>query len=262
MSRRAVVRINKAVFTREVWVEGISRAGYEVVSDIEEPRCDDALFIWHLFPRNLQEAQRFFFAGAKVFVVENGHLGNHLGLRWVSMSLSWPNGRYPSHLGRERRSYYGLNLEPWRCDSTEVLGLGQLLYQNANYTNIDYWPKFPPRGWDHTLYRICDRVRLHPAHYRNMGEAHPVSLRDDLYNAKAVVTWCSTAALKAMVMGIPVFYGYNNWIGRHGGTHISHANFNDPQHGDRDTCFDHVFASMWTVDEIRSGMAIKAYENI
>ena len=48
------------------------------------------------------------------------------------------------------------------------------------------------------------RTRPHPG---PQGVIPKVSLRDDLRNAYAAVTWGSSAGLKAIAMGVPVFHG-------------------------------------------------------
>jgi hypothetical protein len=63
-----------------------------------------------------------------------------------------------------------------------------------------------PIQWIRTAQKI-GRVRPHPGRHDN------VPLERDLARARAVVTWGSGAALKALAWGIPAFYALPSWIG-------------------------------------------------
>ena len=94
------------------------------------------------------------------------------------------------------------------------------------------------------------RIRKHPGPQYAVPE---VSLEDDLANAWAAVTWGSSAGLKAICMGVPVFHGFPNWIGASAASRIGGQRFM----GDRSPMLHRLATAMWSVDEIKSGAAFE-----
>jgi len=95
------------------------------------------------------------------------------------------------------------------------------------------WPK-------KALKRYGGRVRTHPGR-------HPgLSLEDDLANCGRVVTWGSGAAIKALLMGIPVISDMPNWVGGQDNTDCGRLDM-----------FRRLAWAQWRLSEISSGDAFK-----
>lgn len=235
---RAVVQIkDEPLYRRNAFYSGLSAHGYEVVPRIFNIQPSDCLVIWNRYGIGHIEAKRFEAVGAKVLVAENGYLGREwLGTSWYALSKNHHNGAGSwNDLGPERWDGWNVELESWREGGSEIVGLPQ--------RGIGEPGVAMPFGWCNGR---ADRCRVHP------GENKPlISLEDDLKNAKGVVTWASGAALKALVMGIPVTYGFKDWIGATASVPYPQA----PVPGDRLGMFRRLAWAMWNVDEIASGQA-------
>jgi hypothetical protein len=95
------------------------------------------------------------------------------------------------------------------------------------------------------------RIRLHP------GMNDCVPLEEDLKNASAVITWASGAAIKALLLGVPVFHSFDLWIGRK--CAASTLEFPERYFSDeaRDAMLNDVISAMWTGEEISTGVAFE-----
>lgn len=226
-------------FRRECFTEGLRAAGFDVVDRLAMPAPDDAIVIWNRKSSDDAEAKRF----THVLVAENAYIRVK---GWYALSLShhggagaWPEG------GPERWDGLGVHLHQWREGGTETVILGQRSIGELGIAS--------PRGWEEKVRRqVGGRVRPHP------GKREPgIPLERDLRNASAVVTWASSAALTALVLGIPVFYGLPHWIGAVAGRAISDFG-QEPKRDDaaRLAMFRRLAWAQSSVDEIRSGEAI------
>lgn len=222
---------------------GLRACGYAACDAIQAPRPNDILVTWNRGSWRDSEARRFEAAGARVVVAENGYLGKHWnGQKWFALALghhagagTWPDG------GSQRWDSWGVELPAWR-DGREVIFLEQRGIGEPGIAS--------PRGWEREqCARLGGRLRNHP------GANQPaVSLTDDLRDARCVVTWNSGAALLALLMGVPVFYGFPQWIGRGAARHISEFAAG-PLRGDRLSMFRRLAWAMWTDEEVRNGVA-------
>jgi hypothetical protein len=223
---------------------GLLACGYGLVDQIREPRPGDILVTWNRSNWRNNEARRFEAAGARVVVAENGYLGkNWMGHKWFALALGhhsgagwWPDG------GPQRWDSWGAEIAPWSSGGREVMFLEQRGIGEPGIAS--------PRGWEQSLLkRLGGRLRNHP------GGAQPaVSLADDLREARCVVTWNSSGALLALLMGVPVFYGFAQWIGRQAARHVSEFDAG-PSLGDRLAMFRRLAWAQWTAEEIRLGAA-------
>lgn len=202
--KRAVCLIREAlVYRRAAFISGLRSLGYEIASSLVKPTKDDVLVIWNRYGGYDETAQMFERAGARVIVVENGYLGKSwLGDRWFSMSLSQHAGGgkwFPE--GNERWDELNVPMSPWREGGSELVVLAQRGIGSPDVRS--------PDNWAEKMQRVHGgRVRPHP------GNGEPaIALDVDLANAESVATWASTAALHALLMGIPVWYDYPKWIG-------------------------------------------------
>jgi hypothetical protein len=195
--------------------EGLRAAGFELagVPRLQAPNPDDVLVIWNRYGRFNQYAETFERAGARVIVAENGFLGrDQPGGPWYSLTLGnplacgrWNMGDRESRWAEVARQM-GVGICEWRKDGAEIIILAQRGIGPQGVRQPDGWHRRIAEQLRAAGHRV--RVREHP------GETAPrVSLEDDLREARAVVTWASGAASRALLLGVPVFYGCNEWIG-------------------------------------------------
>ena len=96
---------------------------------------------------------------------------------------------------------------------------------------------------------LPNRIRNHPGMYAC------VELDVDLANAAAVYTWGSGAAIKALVMGIPVVYDFDNWIGAQAASKIGEPLKRDDRA--RRQMFERLAWAQWSLSEIEDGTAME-----
>jgi hypothetical protein len=197
------------LYRREAFEQGLRTVGYEIHGVPRDTiRADDVLVIWNRYGDGAIYADRFEAAGARVLVAENGYLGRDWrGGHWYALARNYHNGAgYWPDGGPDRWDSWGVELAPWREGGDEIVILATRSIGPPGVAE--------PHGWcaqqlDWLQQRgIKARIRQHP------GENACISLEQDLANARAVLTWGSGAALKALLLGVPVFYGFNKWIGK------------------------------------------------
>ncbi len=233
-------------YRRDAFLAGLRAAGFDVRPRIDNPTPDDVLVIWNRPALLEAEARRFEAAGAKVIVVENGYLGkNWLGQKWFAMAIGhhagagiWPNQ------GPSRWDSWGVDLAPWCTGGNETLIFAQRGIGESGIAS--------PRGWAESVQRkIGGRIRQHPGRYQP-----PVALEDDIKNASSAVTWHSAAALSALMMGVPVWYAFDQWIGADAARPLREFGA-EPLRDDarRLAMFRRLAWAMWSADEVMSGEA-------
>jgi hypothetical protein len=236
-------------YRREAFVSGLEACGYTVVDDsINEIRKDDLLVIWNRYGWMHEEAKRYELAGARVLVAENGYLGvEFAGDRWYAISRSLHNGAGQIASGSaDRWNSLGVEISPWR-GGREILVLPQRGIGPAGVAMPERWRS----DVEQRLRGLPYRVREHPGIHRC------VPLEEDLNNCKAVITWGSGAALKALLMGIPCFHSFTQWIGGGASTLLQWADFENPQQPERLPTFQKIAWGMWRVSEIADGTAFR-----
>jgi hypothetical protein len=238
---RAVCTLRKDIeYRRSAFCEGLQAAGYTLVDRLLKPEADDLLLTWNRYGINHYFAELFERAGAKVFVTENGWLGkNWRGQNWYALSKnhhagagSWADG------GPSRWDGWSVELAPWRTEGERII----LAQRGIGEPGIA-----SPAEWAERIRAAYGgRIRKHPGKH-----APAVSLEDDLSCAGEVVTWTSGAALKALVMGVPVRCAFPKWIG----ASASCAMHEELRRDDaaRLAMFRRMAWAMWTIDEIRTG---------
>lgn len=229
---------------------GFRRIGYSPILKFR-PEPGDALVIWNRYGMSGAAADNFNKMGAQVIVVENGYFGKHWnGSQWYAMALDHHNGRgrWPS-LGGERWARWGVPLAPWRADGGETLVLGQ--------RGIGELGSKSPSDWHRTAAKLAPntRIRLHPGKAAEAAKAKP--LEDDLKDTSTVFTWASSAALRALALGVPAFYGFPQWIGREAARPLTSLNLGRlTDDAARLAMFEHMSWAMWNRDEVVSGEAL------
>lgn len=230
-------------YRNDAFCRGLKNAGFKVIAG---PPCEyrpiDVLVIWNRYDENDRYASRMEAAGGTVLVAENGYLGvEWLGDRWYALARNHHNGAGTWEVGGpERWDSLGVELAAPRKGYEIVV----LPSRGIGPAGVKM-----PENWEFkTVCAVNGRIRPHPG-----ARGDHDTLEADLKHAKAVVTWGSGAALKAMLYGVPVYYDMPNWIGAPGATPFSLEAIKTPSHGDRLACFRRLAWAMWRVGEIESG---------
>jgi hypothetical protein len=236
-------------YRRDSFMRGLAAAGYDLVSSLDRPGPDDVLVIWNRYSAFETRAQQFECSRAHVIVAENGYLGKDwLGDAWYALAEHQHAGRGKWTVGGpERWDSLGVDLAPWRGDEGETVILGQRGIGSPSVASPATWTAEARR-------RYGGRVRPHPVLRNALGPVK--TLEDDLKQARCVVTWASSAALVALTLGVPVFYGMPDWIGAGSSRPIAEYSFG-PRRDDvaRLEMFRRLAWAQWRMSEIVSGEA-------
>lgn len=219
-----------------------------MTSDPEmHPSPESLLVIWNRSDWQDAIARRYEKHGARVIVAENGYLGiDSVGHHLFALSLDHHNGcgRLPVGDG-SRWARLGIDLLPWRKSGTHILVLPQRGIGPRGVAMSRKWPIDLP----HRLQWQSRPVRMRPHPGRNK-----VPLEPDLVDCWCAVTWGSTAALKALVAGIPVIAELPGWIGTGAaGSDLNSAEC--PAMPERLMVFERLAWAQWSAAEIDAGIA-------
>lgn len=201
---------------------GLRKAGHE------EGAEGDLYVAWNRFAINAHRADQVEARGGQVLVVENALWGNgFLGKKWLSISVRFHNTWQPFG-GPERWDSLGVELPPFRTSGETVIlpqrGIGPIGMRM-------------PQGW------ALDAQRRHGGRIRNHpGQRESIPLEDDLTNCGHAVTWASGAAVKALMMGIPVTSEMPGWVAEQDNTEKGRLEM-----------FRRLAWSHWTLEEIANG---------
>lgn len=228
----------------ELFSAGLKRHGYRVENGLPTNIGDQDIFItWNRLAASNNIAKQFEARGQTVLVAENASWGNSFqGKKWFHVARNYHNtaGCFP--IGdSERWDNLGCELKPFRnsADFPEVVVLPQ--------RGIGSDPTRMPQGWAKRAQKgYGARVRLHPG----KNESHVISLAEDLENCGKVVTWGSGAAIKALMLGIPVLGEMPNWIARQDNTEV-----------DRLRMFRELAWAQFAHEEIQSGFVFERLIN-
>lgn len=190
---------------RRIYSAGLRKLGYTVHDGTTlSPRKGDILVTWNRIGIGDRAAKVFESLGLPVLATENSPWGNDFaGERWYSLAKRRHNtaGLFPvSDAGRW--DSLGVNLAPWRTEGETVI-----LPQRG----IGSTPTSMPIRWSGKVKHL-GRIRRHP------GMRPGIPLEEDLAQCGHVITWGSGAAVKALIMGIPVTSHMPNWIGEQDNT--------------------------------------------
>jgi hypothetical protein len=238
---------NKLHYRREAFASGFTRCGY--VPTFRLPAAgeigdQDVLLVWNRYGDTDTAATEFERRGLRVIVAENGYLGNEFcGDRWYALARNHHNGAGSwDFRGNERWDRLNVLLAPYRYRGYECVVLPQRGIGPAGVAMPATWLAEASR---------YGRVRKHPGRQPEMK-----SLEDDLRDAHSVYTWGSSAALKAMVLGVPVFYDMPKWIGASAASAFcAEPNRNEDARLDM---FRRLAWAQWRLGEIASGDALGA----
>lgn len=249
MTRAIVLLKDTPHYRRDAFCKGLSALGYRVLTeDPGDPKPDDLLVIWNRYGPSKKSVGPYEAAGATVIVTENGFVGEHDGKRLYQVALNWHNGAgvWPVR-SEDRWSSLGIELKSWRKSGSKILVLPQRIVGTdgvAMPCDASVWAdKVKAELRRHTDRKVV--VRLHP------GNIKPVPV-PDWTDVHAVVTWGSTAGIKAIIAGVPVFHMMPKWIGALAAK-FGVEDIETPWMGDRLPMLHRMSHAQWTVDEIASG---------
>lgn len=190
----------------ELIANGLRRKGYRVekVAVGAEPRpqsSDDVLVTWTVH-RGLKEqmARRFEAAGGRVIVCEEAYFRRAQGgQKHFALSLHDHNGAGITPMGSGRWAQMGIEVAPWRTPGEHLVVREQRGIGSSEMGSPPGWHQHAATKLRAAGFRVIERA--HPK-YRQVEEP----LDWVLANACAVVTWASSIAGKALVLGVPVIY--------------------------------------------------------
>lgn len=232
-------------YRRAAFLSGLSACGFSIADQAFDPRPGDVLVVWNRSASTRAECQRFESRGAAVLVTENGYLGKQwMGRKWFSLAIGHHSGAGDWHPeGGSRWDGWGVDLKPWREDGEDTLILAQRGIGEPGIAS--------PLAWAESVQkRYGGRIRQHPG-----ANAPRISLADDLAKAARVLTWHSSAALLALIEGIPAWHQFSAWIGAPASNHLSLWGSVPDKRDDADRLFmfQRLAWAMWTEEEIASG---------
>jgi hypothetical protein len=179
----------------------------------------------------------------------NGQSGNYVQdrLRFISTGWNGLHGRADS--GRldcppERWRSFGIEFEPWNTNGEYVLVCDQHPGDSVAPKDRQWWWRI-----SEAYEEICKVLyRPHPL----MADDGMRPLSDALFGARACYTWNSTAAVEAVIRGVPTWSldeGSMAW------PVTSHQVYSPPWLGNRDQWAYNLAYRQWTHDELASGEA-------
>jgi len=252
-------------YRKQCFSDGLRKAGFSIVSELNNPGRQDLLLIWNRIGVGAQAAYRFDNIGAKVLVAENGYYGhtsnsnnkpmNREGEELFALAIGHHNGAgQPLTSEPERWIKQGLEMKPMREIAGDGISSALILGQRG----IGESGIAMPRGWAQqmqvrlTAMGLKCRVREHPG--RSPENATP--LLTDLETVDAAVTWSSNAGLFAMMNGWPVFSSFPRWIGKYAAPDPIEEKMDDRQILDcfRDVVLEKIGQNQWTLSEISAGV--------
>lgn len=230
-------------YRREVFQEGLTRAGYELSQQPSRARPGDILVIWNRYGHWANIACQFEATGGTVIVVENGWLGEG---KHFAIAKHQHNGCGAWNVGEQDRwSPLNIALQPWRADGEHILVLPQRGIGPPGVAMPPIWPA-SIHGRLSKITKRPIKVRPHPG-----KEPHP-PLEPDFKNCWAAVTWGSGAAIHAIVAGIPVFHELKNWVGAPA-ARFGINQLEEPFLGDRRPMLQRLAWHQWGAEEVRTG---------
>ena len=259
--KRAVNLLRRVpLYRRDIFDNALKRHGYDVsYNPLSNPSPDDILIIWNRYSSSAKQADAFEKVGATVLVVENSYLDMRDTKKAFAISLNhhlgggcWP---LPKH---SRFELLDITLKPWRTRGKTVLLLPQ--------RGIGHPSVAMPKNWASKTELRLHKKANRPIHVRKHPELLPehrrVPLEHDLSKAWCAVTWASSAAIKAIVAGVPVFFEFPEWIA--GSCSIfgtDQINHEDPVQlmGDREEMLSNLAWGQWTTEEVYEGTWLEYY---
>lgn len=211
----------------EAFRAGLQRNGYMVEIGIcRAPKDSDLFVTWNRIGA-ANDAARYF---RHVIVAENATWGNDFqGGSWLHLARDRHNtaGMFPVG-GTDRWDSLNVELQPFRTSGETVI-LAQRGIGSAPTAMPAHWP-------DDARRRHGGRIRRHP------GRNKAIPLEHDLRDCGKAVTWGSGAAVRALMMGVPVISEMPGWIGEQDSTEAGRLEM-----------LRRLAWAQWRIDEISGG---------
>lgn len=242
---RACLLIRPDVRPRwQAFQSGLTRCGFTVQTEVSAPNEGDVLVIWNRH-RFSGQARQFETVGARVIVAENGWLNAADGTKRIALQLGHHNGAGTWYEGPEDRwSPLAIDLKPWRYDGDHLLVLAQRGIGEPGIAQ--------PRGWAESIASdLRSRTSRQVIIRRHPGNQEP-PLEPDWTRCWAAVTWASGAGIKALIAGVPVYYGLEKWIGATAALPVE-AGIEFPFLGDRLPMLRRLAYAQWSLPELSTG---------
>lgn len=261
----AYISVKQHLFNRmDAFAQGFRACGFQVHERDPHPgevKPGDVYAIWNR--RGAQEgiADRAEAAGGIVLVAENGYFGrDEGGSQYLAISSHGHNGSGKPLIEHrpERLARLGLDFKPWRSSGGHILVC-------PNRFIAPSWFLMPQDWVARTVERLrslCPgreiRVRPHPGHWKRLAEHPAISLRrDGLAGAHACVVWSSSAAIHALLAGIPVIC-CAPWQICRAACETSLDAAEAPAMPERMPAFELLARSQFTLAEIREGLPFRS----
>lgn len=181
--------------------------------------------------------------------IDNGYLKGR------EYSRITPNRLQIDGTGRpdfDRLRVHGVDIEPWRPEGRHVLVCCQSDLWHRTLTNVS-----SAREWGGFLTEALGELTDRDVRVRLKSERRPFI--EDLEDAFTVVTWSSNTALEAIALGVPAIV-----LGQCGAEIASRHNVKDIENplriSNREEWLATLAANQWTVDEMRTGQALREME--
>ncbi|MES2018635.1 MAG: hypothetical protein V4484_19265 [Pseudomonadota bacterium] len=243
-------------YRHECFSTGLRNAGYELRNESPQGRAGDVLLIWNRYGQYHDLASRFERQGGTVIVAENGYLGrDENGNQYYALALHGHNGSGQWWVGGpERFEALGIPLQPWRRSGDKIVIRGQ--------RGIGAPGMASPPNWHADMAKRLRAMTKRPVqvipHPGNGAESN-LDHEQYLQGAHALVIWSSAVGVKALAMGIPVFYDAPDWICA-GAAHRIHEleiPYSDLSDMTRLGAMQRMAWAQWKLSEIESGLAFK-----
>lgn len=248
MPAATVLLRRTGAYARDSFIAGLARIGLAIEDKPKRnPAPDDVIVIWNRVARDGLDVRPYDAAGARVLVAENGYLTSK-DRRRFALALGDHNGagRWPAG-GGERFAQLGIELVPWRSAGGHLLMLPQ---RGIGRPGI----AMPPTWSGRVLTALRESTKREVKLRRHPGP-DKTDPYEALRGAHAAVTWGSGAAIKALAVGVPVFFDFPQWIGAPAAARLDMAGIESPWLGDRLPMFERLAWAQWDLGEIESGEA-------
>lgn len=244
--------------------EGLRQSGFEVIHGGGNPSKGDLLVTWNLYGSKAQMARSYEKAGARALVAEEAHIRIINGEKYFQLAFGGHNGAGKFRVGGpERWNEWNIPIKPWRKNGNHILVAAQRGFGYNNMAMPDSWPRdilsklrrVTSRPiWFRAHPKLGDRAQK-PEGYNKLCDITK-SLDYDFQNAWACVVYTSGVATHALMEGIPVFYDGPKLLS-YKACEDNLARIEIPRMLDRIPAFHDVSWSQWSMNEIRSGEAIR-----
>ena len=232
---------------------GLEAAGWRIKRGYGPPRSpDDVLVTWTVHRGAKEMAARAFeAAGGRVVVCEEAYFREIRGERHFAIALHDHNGAGRWRCGgSERWESFGIELKPWRNRGEHVVVREQRGIGSKRMAS-------PPLWHDNAIARLR-AISKRPVTLRRHPKTAPDQppLVEALKGAHAVVTWASSIAAQALVLGVPVFYEAPRIVCA-GACNRGLEGIEAPTKPDRLPALERLAWAQWSVREITRGDAFR-----